>query len=822
MRDKDSPEVIAYLKAENAYTAAVMAPTAELQAKLYAEMLSHIKETDESVPYRLGDWFYTTRTVEGLQYPIHARHAASNPDPNSPFDPTQPEQIILDVNLLAEGHPFMSLGAMAISPDGNLLAYSTDPTGFRQYTLHIRDLRTLQDLPDTAERVGSLAWADDSRTLFYSTEDETTKRSDRIFRHTLGAPTTEDALVLHEEDERFNLGIGKTRDGQYLLIEAGSHTTNEYRFLAAVNPTGDFRIIAPRLDDQEYYPSYRDGLFYIRVNDTGKNFRVVTAPPPTPGRDHWTELIPLDPAHPLEDLDLFQSFLVTTRRKLGLPTLEVLRFADSPALEKEGRHKNGGRHPERSEGPLYSAGSAAEPNAPFVPASSGRVGSDLPAPPTLSAPIPIAFPEPTYSAAPHVNRVFTTDAFRYSYTSLVSPPSVYEYNISRADSDTPIGASKLLKQQEVPGGFSPTLYASERIWVDAPIGDAANAPFTEVAAAAVNSGAFAATIPVPVSIVYRRDAFHRDAMNPLYIYGYGSYGYPLPVAFSPTRLSLLDRGVVMAYAHIRGGGELGDAWHDAGKMQLKRNTFTDFIAVTEALTDRKFGSPARVAIEGGSAGGLLMGAVVNIAAASGKPGLFRVVLSHVPFVDIMNTMLDATLPLTVAEYEEWGNPNQPEAFATMLSYSPYDNLDVFKPKSPPPGALAPTSASAPAVASASAVASEIGPDFSPDNQAPATNPDFSPGDTSSDHPPIPAMLVKTSLNDSQVMYWEPAKYVAKLRTIKTNSTPLLLHINMDAGHGGASGRYDYLKEIAFDYAFLLTQLGVVTIPIANPLQTSSS
>ena len=720
MRDKDSPQVIAYLEAENAYTAACMAPTANLQSQLYAEMLSHIKETDESVPYRLGDWFYSTRTIEGSQYHIHCRRAAANPDLNSPFDPTQPEQIILDVNALAEGHPFMSLGAMSISPDGNLLAYSTDPTGFRQYTLHIRNLSSGIELPDTAERVGSVTWADDSRTLFYSTEDETTKRQDHIFRHTLGAPASEDTLVLHEPDERFNLGIGKTRDGVYLLIEAGSHTTNEYRFLAASDPTGEFRIIAPRVDDQEYYPNHRNGLFYIRVNDTGKNFRVVTAPPATPDRDHWTELIPLDPDHPLEDLDLFATFAVTTHRKLGLPTLEVLRFSD-----------------------------ATEPGSPFVPASSGRVGSESPAPPRLSAPIPIAFPEPTYTAGPHINRIFTADTFRYSYTSLVSPPSVYEYNVSRTD--TPIGESKLLKQQEVPGGFDPALYASERIWVDAPGG-----PSLPVSSENVGS-----TVPVPVSIVYRRDTFDRDATNPLYIYGYGSYGYPLPVGFSPTRLSLLDRGVVMAYAHIRGGGELGDAWHDAGKMQLKRNTFTDFIAVTEALTARKFGSPTRVAIEGGSAGGLLMGAVVNIAAASGKPDLYRVVLSHVPFVDIMNTMLDATLPLTVAEYEEWGNPNEPEAFATMLAYSPYENLDGFK-------------------------------------------------STEGQPMPLPAMLVKTSLNDSQVMFWEPAKYVAKLRTLKRDATPLLLHINMDAGHGGASGRYDYLKEIAFDYAFLLTQLGIST------------
>ena len=699
MRDKSSPELLAYLTAENAYAAAFMAPTTELQATLYGEMLSHIKETDESVPYRMGDWFYSTRTVEGSQYPIHCRRAAASPlvntDLNSPFDPTQPEQVILDVNLLAEGKPFMALGSMAISPDGNLLAYSTDPTGFRQYTLHIRDLRTMTDLPDTAERVGSLAWAADSRTLFYSTEDETTKRHDHIHRHAVGASTAEDAVVLHEPDERFNVGVGRTRDGQYLMIEAASHTTNEYRFLPTANPTGEFQLIAARLEEQEYYPDHREGLFFIRTNDAGKNFRVVTAPVATPDRAHWTELVALEPDHPLEDFDLFQSFAVATRRKLGLPTLEVLRFA----------------------------------------AASGA--------PTLDAPVAITFPEPAYSAAQHINRTFTTDVYRYSYQSLVSPPSVYEYNVGRdpAVSGVPIGQSKLLKQQEVPGGFNSALYASERVWVEAPGGDRPDAP-----------DAAPATVRVPVSIVYRRDLFHRDGVNPLYLYGYGSYGYPLPVGFSPTRLSLLDRGVVMAYAHIRGGGELGDTWHDAGKMQLKRNTFTDFIAVAEALAAQKFGDPARVAIEGGSAGGLLMGAVTNM-----RPDLFRVVISHVPFVDIMNTMLDASLPLTVAEYEEWGNPNEPAAFATMLSYSPYDNLESLAGKD------------------------------------------------------IPAMLVKTSLNDSQVMYWEPAKYVAKLRTLKTNATPLLLHINMDAGHGGASGRYDYLKEIAFDYAFLLTQLGVVDV-----------
>jgi len=436
MRDKESPEVLAYLNAENAWTEAAMAPTAALQKQLYDEMLSHIKETDESVPYRMGKWFYSTRTVEGSQYAIHCRRAAGNADLNSPFDPAQPEQIILDVNQLAEGKPFMSLGSMAISPDGNLLAYTTDPTGFRQYTLHIRDLRTMADLPDTAARVGSLAWAADSRTLFYSTEDETTKRQDRIFRHTLGASASTDALVMHEEDERFNIGIGRTRDGRYLMIEAGSHTTNEYRFLSTDTPTGEFRLIAPRVDDQEYYPSHRDGIFFIRTNDVGKNFRVVTAPVASPDRASWTELIALDPAHPLEDLDLFQNFAVTTRLKLGLSTLEVLRFVNS-----------------------LSSLSKAEGSASL--------------PPAFQTPIEITFPEPAYTASSHVNRIFNADTWRYSYQSLVSPASVYAYNVSRADFDVPIGESKLLKQQEVPGGFDPSLYASERIWIDAPLGDAA-------------------------------------------------------------------------------------------------------------------------------------------------------------------------------------------------------------------------------------------------------------------------------------------------------------------------------------------------------------
>ncbi|MCU1319888.1 MAG: peptidase family [Edaphobacter sp.] len=661
MREKESPELITHLREENAYALSVMAPTEQLQAKLYAEMLSHIKETDVSVPYRENGWYYYTRTVEGSQYPIHCRRIAAG----EAFDESQTEQVILDVNQLAEGQPYMAVGGMSVSPDGEKLAYSTDNTGFRQYTLHIRDLKTGADLPDTAERVGSLVWAADSRTLFYTTEDEVTKRHDHLFRHRLGDTVAEDAVVYEEKDERFNLGVGKTRDGKYLLMEAGSHTTNECSYLSSETPGGMFKVIAPRLDEQEYYVDHRSGLFYIRVNDTGKNFRVVTMPVDGKGRESWTELIAEDKEAPLEDFDIFEAFCVSSRRQLGLPSITVTTIGVDGGL-----------------------GESRE----------------------------IGFPEPVYSAQAHLNREFVTSVLRYNYQSLASPASVYEYDVKA-------GGSKLLKQQEVPGGFDPTRYGSERVWVEAADG-----------------------VKVPVSVVYHRDLFKRDSSNPLYVYGYGSYGYPLPVGFSPVRLSLLDRGVVMAYAHIRGGGEMGDSWHDAGKMMVKRNTFSDFIAVTEQLVQKGYGAKHRVAIEGGSAGGLLMGAVVNE-----RPDLFRVVLSHVPFVDVMNTMLDASLPLTVAEYEEWGNPNEAEAFAYMRSYSPYDNL---KPGS------------------------------------------------------YPAMLVKTSLNDSQVMYWEPAKYVAKLRTLKKNDAPLLLHINMDAGHGGASGRYDYLKEIAFDYAFLLTQLGV--------------
>ena len=661
LRDKESPETLAYLKAENDYTVAVLEPTKELQDKLYREMLSHVKETDVSVPFRDGSYWYYTRTEEGLQYPIFCRKTGSLDKP----DADAPESVILDVNKLANGESFMAIGGMAVSDDANLLAYSFDNKGFRQYKLQVKDLRTGELLAEHVERVGSIVWAADNKTIFYTVEDEEQKRQYQLFRHTLGAPHAQDSLVYEEKDERFNIGAGRTRDDKYIILEAASHTASEAQFLPADLPESAFKLIAPRRDNIEYYLDHRNGLFFIRVNDTGRNFRLVTAPVTNAGIENWTELIPHRADVMLEDCDLFARFYVACGRRDGLPHLRVVQFA----------------------------GEGVE----------------------ASQSLEITFPEPVYNASPHQNRLFDTTKYRYAYQSLVTPSSVYEYDIATAE-------STLLKQLEIPGGFDRTLYASERLFATAPDG-----------------------VKVPVSLIYRKDKFEHGK-NPLFVYGYGSYGYALPIGFNSNRLSLLDRGFVMTYAHIRGGGDLGKPWHDAGRLMQKRNTFTDFITVVEFLLANGYGDPSRVAIEGGSAGGLLMGAVTNL-----RPDLFRAVISHVPFVDVMNTMLDASLPLTVPEYEEWGNPNEKPAFEYMLSYSPYDNLEVKK---------------------------------------------------------YPAMLVKTSLFDSQVMYWEPAKYVAKLRTLKTDDNSLLLYTNMTAGHGGASGRYDYLKEIAMDYAFLLKELRV--------------
>jgi oligopeptidase B len=659
LRQKEKPETIAYLEAENAHAEAWLKPHDALREALYGEMLSHIQQTDASVAYRDGLFWYYSRTEEGKQYAIFCR----KPGTAEAMDESASEEVLLDGNQLAEGQAFFSIGDTDITDDGNMLAYTTDLTGFRQYTLHIKDLRTGVTRANLVERVGSVVWTADNKTLFYTIEDDVQKRQFQLYRHSV-LQGTADVLVYEEADERFNIAVGRTRDGAYIVLESASHITSESQVLAANNPTGNFQLITAREDDHEYSIDHRNGLWYIRTNDAGRNFRLVTAPVSMPDRANWTELIPHRPSVMLEDVELFQDFFLTCDREDGLPRLRLWHFKGDVAISGE----------------------------------------------------EIRFPEPAYSAYPHINHIFDATKFRYGYQSLVTPNSVFEYDLTTK-------TSTLLKQTEIPGGFDRTLYASERIHAKAADG-----------------------VEVPISIVYRKDRFIASR-NPLYVYGYGSYGYSLPVNFSSNRLSLLDRGVVMAYAHIRGGGDLGETWHDGGKMLVKMNTFTDFIACTEHLVQKGYGEKNRVAIEGGSAGGLLMGAVTNL-----RPDLFRAVLSHVPFVDVMNTMLDASLPLTVPEYEEWGNPNEEPYFSTMLSYSPYDNLK--------PGAY-------------------------------------------------PAMLVKTSLNDSQVMYWEPAKYVAKLRTLKTDAQPLLLVTNMQAGHGGASGRYDYLKEIALDYAFLLEELGLL-------------
>jgi oligopeptidase B len=664
LRHKENPEVIAYLNAENAYTDAVLKPTDPFQEKLYQEMLGRILQTDLSVPHRLRGYLYYARTEEGKQYAFHCRRRDAE---------GAAEELLLDLNQLAEGHSFLGLGSFEVSEDNHLLAYSTDTTGFRQYVLQVKDLRTGTNFPERFERVTSVAWASDNRTLFYTVEDETTKRSHRLYRHTLGSAEP-DPLLYEETDERFRIEVERTRTGDFLLLNIASHTTSEVRYLRADQPTGEFRLIAPREDSHEYYadhhpgraPNPTDGLFYIRTNSGGRTFRLMTVPVSDPRREFWREVIPNRPEVMLSTAEAFQTHLVLFEREGGLP---YIRIVDLTA------------------------------DAPSALAASHRV----------------EFTEPAYNASLGENPEFGATHLRFQYESFVTPRSVFDYDVRTRE-------RILRKQQPVLGGYDPAQYVSERLQAIASDGTR-----------------------VPLSVVYRRDT-PRDGSTPLLLYGYGSYGISVPVNFSSNRLSLLDRGVTYAVAHVRGGGELGKPWHDAGRMRQKLNTFTDFIAAAEHLIALRYTTPQKLVIEGGSAGGLLMGAVTNI-----RPELFRMVITHVPFVDVLNTMLDASLPLTVGEYEEWGNPQIAEDYFYMKSYCPYTNLE---------------------------------------------------------RKTYPAILAKTGLNDSQVMYWEPAKYVAKLRTLKTDANPLLLKVNMGAGHGGASGRYDYLREIALDYAFLLTHLGI--------------
>jgi oligopeptidase B len=650
MRNKGTPEVEEHLKAELAYADAFMAPTKPLQQKLYDEMLARIQQTDTNVPYRERGHFYYSRTEEGKQYPIFARRKGS-------LD--APEQVILDVNRLAEGRQFMSVAEMKISPDENLLAYTTDDTGFRQYTLRVRDLRTGKDGVEAIPRVTAVEWSEDGSTLLYSVEDAQTKRSHQVFRHALGEASGD--LLYDEKDERFSAYVWKSRDRKLLFVEAGSLTSTEIRFFPADRPRAEMVVISPREVDHQYDVDHRDGTFWIRTNDKGRNFRLVTAPVSAPSKANWKEVLPHRDGVMLAGHGLFKDFYVLVEREAGFPHVRITDFATGAS------HR-------------------------------------------------IEVPEPASLISSSVNREFDTKTFRFAYQSPITSPSIYDYDPVKKE-------RTLLKQEAVLGGFDRNRYTVETTEATAPDGR-----------------------KVPMWLLYRKDV-KRDGSNPALLYAYGSYGSSEDADWSSNIFSLVDRGVVYAVAYIRGGGELGKKWHDEGRMLNKKNTFTDFIAAGEHLVASKYTNKDRLAIMGGSAGGLLMGAVTNM-----RPDLFEVVVSYVPFVDVINTMLDKTLPLTVGEFEEWGNPEIAEQYRYMLSYSPYDQVA---------------------------------------------------------RKAYPTMLVKTSYNDSQVMYWEPAKYVARLRANKTDDNPLLFNINMDpAGHGGKSGRYEKLRERAYDYAFILWQLGV--------------
>jgi oligopeptidase B len=649
LRDSDDPEVLAHLQAENAHARAWLAPLDGLKDKLYAEMLARIQEDDDEVPWRKNGWWQWSRTEKGRQYPVYLRRRDF---------PGAPEELLLDLNRLAEGKPFLQLGALELSPDATLLAYSLDETGALDYTLRVRDLATGADLPLAIEKTEGAVWANDSRTLYYLSKDEA-RRTHRLWRHRIGQDVA-DELVHEEPDELFSLDLGKTRDDRWLVISSASRDTTALWVIDADDAQAMPRAVLPRRNGIEMSLDHREGRFYLLVNDRGRNFRLVETSAEAPSLDDARELIAHRDDVMLEDVDLFARHMVVQERDRGVLKLRVWELA------------------------------------------SGR--SWL-----------VPFDESVYTAEGDVNEEFDTDVFRFEYTSLVTPHSVI-------DLDMASGERTLRKRQPVLGGYDPALYASEQFMALADDG-------TEV----------------PVSLVYRRDR-RQAAPQPLLMYGYGAYGFASDVYFSSSRLSLLDRGVVFAVAHVRGGGDRGRLWYDEGKLAKKANSFGDFVACAQALVDRGWTAPDRLIVEGGSAGGLLVAAAANL-----RPELFRAVVAEVPFVDVINTMLDETLPLTVGEFLEWGNPRLRTDYETMRRYSPYDNLRRTA---------------------------------------------------------YPAMYLRTSLNDSQVPYWEAAKYAARLRTLKTDEHPVLLSVNMDAGHGGASGRYDALKERAEVLAFMLWQWGL--------------
>ena len=655
LREQDDPQTMEYLRAENAFTAAFMQPLEALQEAIYAEIRGRIKEDDNTVPEKEGDFYYYVRFEEGGQYPIYCRRQSSDDGP---------ETVLLDVNRLAEGRDYTRVGAFRNSPDHKLAAYGVDFDGSEQYTIRLLDLETGQTLPDAIPGTYySIEWANDNRTFYYSVLDER-HRPVSIYRHLLGTDPAQDALVYHEDDARFFVGLGKSNSGRFIYVVAGGNNMSEWRFMDANDPQAELTLVEPRAVDFEYDLADHGDRFLIRHNGDGaRDFQLATAPITNPGRANWTEFMAHEPGRPLLDLDAYRDHLVVACRQDGLPQVMIMRLGDNDVH--------------------YIAGVEEE----------------------------------DFAMSPRGGREFDTTSLRFSYTSMKTPAAVYDY-----DMDTRLRV--LRKQQEIPSGYDADRYDTRRIWATARDGTS-----------------------VPISLLMLKGA-PVDGSAPLYLYGYGSYGLTMEASFGISALSLVDRGFVFAIAHIRGGMEMGWDWYENGKLLKKRNTFHDFIDCAEHLIAQGYTSAGRIAAAGGSAGGMLMGAVVNE-----RPDLFGCVVAHVPFVDVLNTMLDDSLPLTTMEYNEWGNPNDAEYYHYMRTYSPYDNVR---------------------------------------RQA------------------YPAMLVTGGISDPRVTYWEPAKWVARLRNMRTDENPLLLKIHMDSGHAGASGRFERIKEVAEEYAFILNALGLAT------------
>ena len=652
LNQRDNPEVIAYLEAENVYTETVMARTEALQEALFEEIKGRIKQTDLSVPFKQDDYFYYYKTEEGKDYPIYARKKGSL---------EAPEEIMLDVNEIAEGRRFTSVPRPSVSSGQDIMAFAADTVGRRIYDIRFKNLETGELLEDEIPAVTSnMAWANDNKTLFYTRQDPVTLRRYQIYRHVLGTGSAEDELVYEEKDEEFSCFVRKTKSERYIIIGCSQTLSNEYRYLDADDPGGEFEVFLPREPDLEYSIDHFGDHFYIRTNYEAENFRLMRTPVEQTDKEHWEDVIPHRDDVLLEYFDVFRDYLVVVERRDGLLNIRI--------------------RPWSGEAEHY-----------------------------------IDFGEPAYRAYLSANPEIDTRVLRYGYTSLTTPNSVYDYDMETRE-------KVLLKREEVLGGFDPNDYVTERVYAPARDG-----------------------VRVPVSIVYRKGV-QKNGDNPLLLYAYGSYGSTIDASFSSARLSLIDRGFVYAIAHVRGGEDLGRQWYEDGKLLKKKNTFTDFIDVAEYLIEQGYTSPELLFARGGSAGGLLMGAIANM-----RPDLFKGVIALVPWVDVVTTMLDPSIPLTTSEYDEWGDPNEEEYYWYMLSYSPYDNVEAKD---------------------------------------------------------YPNLLVTTGLRDSQVQYFEPAKWVAKLRAMKTDDNLLILKTNMGAGHGGASGRYDRYREIAFRYAFMLDLLGI--------------